>query len=226
LKHWSLRLALVAFLLAGFFLAQPSPDHSLFSELGIALEQWQLLVKEQPIVCGIGFLLIYVLATGLSIPGAAGFMLVAGGLFGFGWGLFLASFGSSLGALIAFLLFRAFLPRWTERKFPRQVEKLRSLLFENPGREGELLFLARLFPVVPYFLVNIAFSLSRIQPFRFYLISQLGMLPVTILYVAAGRELATSGTIGELISPLHLSLFLAIALLPGLLRYFGKRYLP
>ena len=57
-------------------------------------------------VAFIGYLVIYTIAAALSVPGAVVLTLGAGALFGFGWGLLLVSFASSIGATLAFLASR------------------------------------------------------------------------------------------------------------------------
>src|SRR5204863_10155079 len=49
------------------------------------------------------FFAVYVVVTGLSLPGAAILTLVAGALFGLLWGVVIVSFASTLGATLAFL---------------------------------------------------------------------------------------------------------------------------
>jgi uncharacterized membrane protein YdjX (TVP38/TMEM64 family) len=50
------------------------------------------------------YFVIYVTATALSLPGAIILTLGAGALFGLGFGLLLASFASTIGATLAFLV--------------------------------------------------------------------------------------------------------------------------
>jgi uncharacterized membrane protein YdjX (TVP38/TMEM64 family) len=60
------------------------------------------LYAAHPVSTALAFFGVYVLAAALSIPGAVVLTLAAGALFGWGLGLVLVSFASSVGALLAF----------------------------------------------------------------------------------------------------------------------------
>ena len=64
------------------------------------------LVQEQPLASAALYFGIYLAVAALSIPGAAMLTLAGGALFGFGAGLLLVSFASSIGATLAFLASR------------------------------------------------------------------------------------------------------------------------
>jgi uncharacterized membrane protein YdjX (TVP38/TMEM64 family) len=51
------------------------------------------------------------------------------------------------------------------------------------------LFTLRLIPAVPFFVINVVMGLTRLSPFTFWWVSQLGMLPATLVYVFAGASL-------------------------------------
>ena len=51
------------------------------------------------------------------------------------------------------------------------------------------LFAVRMSPIFPFFVINAAFGLTKIKTLTFYLISQLGMLPGTIIIILIGSEL-------------------------------------
>ena len=69
-------------------------------------EALQALVKTNPAQFIVGYFLIYVAVTALSIPGAAVMTLVAGALFGLWWGLLIVSFASTIGATLAMVMAR------------------------------------------------------------------------------------------------------------------------
>jgi pyruvate/2-oxoglutarate dehydrogenase complex dihydrolipoamide dehydrogenase (E3) component/uncharacterized membrane protein YdjX (TVP38/TMEM64 family) len=158
---------------------------------------------------------IYVGVAALSLPGAAILTLVGGAVFGLLWGTILVSFASTIGATLAFLLARFLFRDAVQRRFGGALETL------NRGieRDGALyLFLIRLVVVFPFFVVNLAMALTPIRVLPFYLASQLGMLPGTLVYVNAGTQLAGIDTPRDLLSP---GVILAFALL-GLLPLLGS----
>lgn len=137
---------------------------------------------------------IYVLVTGLSLPGAAILTLFFSYLLQQAWpgaggvasAVVLVSFASTTGASCAFLLARyLFRDAVTSRLGPR-LQRLDDAL----QREGPFyLFALRLIPVVPFFVINIAMGLTPLRLRTFWWVSQLGMLPGTIAYVLVGASL-------------------------------------
>lgn len=188
------------------------------------------LQQQSPLFVFGGALLIYVAVTGLSLPGATPLSLLYGWYFGWLWGVLLVSFASTSGASVAFLLSRFLFREGVERRFGKQLRKFRSAL----EREGPFyLFLLRLVPAVPFFLINMGMGLSPIRLWTFWWVSQLGMLPGTIIYVYAGssvpslEQLAEQG-IQAVFSPSQLAqILLALALLglfPLLVRRLVARF--
>ena len=72
----------------------------------------------------------------------------------------------------------------------------------------------RLVPAFPFFLINILFALTPIPALRFYLVSQLGMLAGTAVYVNAGTQLAQIDSLQGLLSPALIGSFVALGIFP------------
>jgi uncharacterized membrane protein YdjX (TVP38/TMEM64 family) len=164
-----------------------------------------------PFVYIAGFFLIYVAVTGLSIPGAAIMSLVAGALFGVVVGTIIVSFASTIGATLAFLSARFVLRDWVQGKFG---ERLRLI---NDGLEKDgafYLFTLRLIPVFPFFVINLLMGLTRIKTRTFFWVSQLGMLPATIVFVNAGTQISRIDSTAGLLSPALIASFVALAFFP------------
>lgn len=159
---------------------------------------------------------IYILVTGLSLPGALVLSLLYGWYFKFWAGLVIVSLSSTAGATLAFLMSRYFLKSAVEKKFSRRVESLQDR-FDKEG--PYYLFSMRLIPVFPFWLVNLAMGLTRIRASTFWWVSQLGMLPGTAVVVFTGagfpslKTLAVRGTSG-LLSPQMICGFLLLATFP------------
>ena len=159
---------------------------------------------------------IYVTVTALSLPGAAAMSLVGGALFGLGMGLLVISFASSIGATLAFLVARFLFRDAVQRKFSERLKAIN----EGVRREGAFyLFTLRLVPVFPFFVINLAMALTPIRTATFYIVSQIGMLPGTIVYVNAGTQLGQIESAGGILS---LELILSFALL-GIFPLIAKR---
>jgi uncharacterized membrane protein YdjX (TVP38/TMEM64 family) len=158
-----------------------------------------------------GFFLLYVAVTGLSIPGAAIMTLVAGALFGVVLGTLIVSFASTMGATLAFLSSRYLLRDWVQGKFG---ERLRAV---DDGLEKDgafYLFTLRLIPVFPFFVINLLMGLTRIKTGTFFWVSQIGMLPATIVFVNAGTQISRIDSTAGLLSPTLIASFVALALFP------------
>ena len=158
-----------------------------------------------------GFFLLYVAVTGLSIPGAAIMSLVAGALFGVVVGTLIVSFASTMGATLAFLSSRYVLRDWVQGKFG---ERLRAV---DDGLEKDgafYLFTLRLIPVFPFFVINLLMGLTRIKTGTFFWVSQIGMLPATIVFVNAGTQISRIESTAGLLSPTLIASFVALAFFP------------
>jgi len=165
------------------------------------------------------FFAIYVAVTALSIPGAAVMTLAAGALFGVIIGTIIVSFASSVGASLAFLTAR-FLLRDSLRA--RYGERLKAF-DAGVERDGAFfLFTLRLVPLFPFFLVNLLSGLTALRLPTFYGVSQLGMLPGTIAFVYAGTQLAQIESLRDVLSPGLIAAFVAIGVLPLLMRGFTR----
>lgn len=186
-----------------------------FSELKDKQAQLQSLVSENPYLSAGIYFLIYVIATAISIPGALIFTLAGGALFGFLYGTLLVSFASTIGALLGFLVARYFLHDYVQTRFASRL----TLINKKVKEEGALyLLFLRLVPVFPFVLVNLVMALTPIRSFTFYWVSQLGMLPATMIYVNAGTQIAKISSLNDITSP---SLLFALALL-GALPFISK----
>jgi pyruvate/2-oxoglutarate dehydrogenase complex dihydrolipoamide dehydrogenase (E3) component/uncharacterized membrane protein YdjX (TVP38/TMEM64 family) len=184
---------------------------------GALLEQ-----REQaPVLVAGAYMLIYVLVTALSLPGAAVLTLAGGAIFGVGLGTLLVSFASSLGALLAFLVARTLLRDLVRRRFGRQLAPIEA----GVARDGVFYLLSlRLAPVFPFFLVNLLMALTPMRAASYYLTSQLGMLPGTLVYVNAGTQLAQLRGLGGILSPPLLGSLLLLALFPWLAKAATRRW--
>ncbi|WP_429126872.1 FAD-dependent oxidoreductase [Aeromonas veronii] len=178
-----------------------------------AVAQW---VDSHFVSASLLFVLIYVLSTALSLPGASLLTLGGSALFGVAWGLLLVSFASTLGATLAFLSARFLLRDWVTARFGDKLATFQS----GMAKEGAFYLLSlRLIPIFPFFLVNLLMGLTPIRVSTYYWVSQLGMLPGTFVYVLAGSELGQLTSTGNILSP---GLMVALTLL-GLMPWLVKK---
>jgi len=168
-------------------------------------------INQNKVFAMLVFFISYVTITGFSLPGAVLLTLLGGGLFGFGYGLLLISFASSIGATLAFLVSRYLLRDYVQNKFGARLDAI------NKGIEKEgnfYLFSLRLIPVFPFFLINILMGLTKISTRNFYLVSQIGMLAGTAVYVWAGTQLSEINSLSGIASPSLLSALVLLGIFP------------
>jgi pyruvate/2-oxoglutarate dehydrogenase complex dihydrolipoamide dehydrogenase (E3) component/uncharacterized membrane protein YdjX (TVP38/TMEM64 family) len=206
-----LLVAVIAAAIAAFFLLDLGRHLSL-AEVKARQLSFAAAVAERPLASAATFFGVYVLAAALSLPGAATVLtLLAGALFGLGWGLLLVSFASSVGATLAFLASRYLLRDMVQARFG---EKLAAIDAGIRRDGGFYLFTLRIIPIFPFFLVNLVMGLTPIATRTFYWVSQLGMLAGTAVYVNAGTELARIDSLRGIASPAVLGSFVLLGLFP------------
>jgi len=173
--------------------------------------RFALLYAEHRLMVILGYGVIYVLATSLSLPGAAIMTLAGGALFGLWTGTIVVSFASTIGATLACFVSRYILRDWAQK---RLGDKLRTVN-EGIEREGPFYLLTlRLIPGFPFWLINLVMGLTTIPLRTFYWISQMGMLPGTIVYVNAGKELSKIESLSGILSPGLIISFVILGIFP------------
>jgi len=158
---------------------------------------------------------LYVLVAATSVPGATILTLAGGALFGLFIGVLLISFASTIGALLAFLSSRYLLRDWVRERFGQKLAGV-DAGFKRDG--STYLFMLRLVPVFPFFLVNLLMGLTKVRPLTFYWVSQVGMLAGTIVYVNAGTQLAGIDSLRGILSPALIGSFVILGCFPLLAR--------
>jgi uncharacterized membrane protein YdjX (TVP38/TMEM64 family) len=170
------------------------------------------------------YMAIYIVVTALSLPGAAVMTLAGGAMFGFWIGFVVVSFASTIGATLACFVARFLLRDWVQNRFG---DKLSTI---NKGIEKEgafYLFSLRLVPIFPFFVINLAMGLTTMKLLTFYWVSQIGMLPGTMVYVNAGKELGQIESLSGILSPGLILSFVILGLFPitvkKLLSFYKKK---
>lgn len=168
---------------------------------------------------------VYIVTTALSLPGAALLTLLGGGLFGLVTGTIIVSFASTIGATLAFLVSRLLLRDWVQDKFGRYL----SAFNDGIKKDGTFyLFTLRLIPAVPFFVINLVMGLTPMKTLSFFLVSQVGMLAGTMVFVNAGTQLAQIESLGGILSTKIIFSFVLLGIFPLLARklvsfYKGRR---
>ncbi|MDX9885524.1 FAD-dependent oxidoreductase [Thauera sp.] len=210
-----LLILLAAAALATTFFALDLHKVLTFDGIKASIGQFAAWRDASPLLVAGAYFVLYVIVTALSLPGAAVMTLAGGALFGLGWGLLIVSFASTIGATLAFLVSRHLLRDSVQARFGERLKAIN----DGIARDGAFyLFTLRLVPVFPFFLINLLMGLTPIRAATFYWVSQLGMLPGTLVYVNAGTELAAVSSLAGILSPTLLLSFALLGVFPLLAR--------
>jgi len=167
--------------------------------------------QDNPLLVLGTYFVIYLASTAFSLPGAAVLSLAGGALFGLTAGTLVVSFASTIGATLAMLIARVLLRDWVKNRFASQMTTINS--------EGAFyLFTLRLLPAVPFFVINLVMGLTPLRTVTFFWVSQLGMLPATLVYVNAGSELGKIQSIDDILSPQLIISFVLLGIFPLLVK--------
>ncbi len=159
------------------------------------------------------YFLLYLLVASAAVPGIVVFTLAGGAVLGFGWALLLVSFASSLGATLTLLVVRHVLADTLPAYMGPGMTRRLAHMTRGLEREGVFYLLSmRLIPLVPYGAINVLMGLTRMPVGRFYVFTQLGMLPTTIIYLQAGSHLAALESVSDVLQPQVAAVLIALAL--------------
>lgn len=176
------------------------------------------------------FMLVYIVAVSISLPGASILTLLGGFLFGIIPGAIYVVLSASIGAAIIFLAVKTALGDMLQRKAKGWVSKLEAGFRKNAF--NYLLFL-RLIPLFPFWVINIVPALLNVNLRVFFIATILGIIPGTTVYVAVGNGLSaifkTGGTpdLSIIFKPSVLIPILclaALSLVPLLYQKLRKKY--
>ena len=188
--------------------------------------KWLIIwANEEFLLSRLVFFISYIIFAGLSFPLLPSVLTIAAGaLFGVLEGVIIVSFASTIGACLCFLISRYFLADFVNNKFLKK----KSVIIKKFNEDGPWYLLSlRLIPTISFILINLVMGVLPISLKKFYYISQLGMLPATIVYVNAGSEISKVNNINDIMSFSLLLSFTLIAVFPfftnGLMSYFNTR---
>jgi len=210
-------LALLITAIAAFF----------FFDLGQWLTLEQLKAQQSdldnfrasnPLLVAAIYMLLYIVVTALSLPGATIMTLSGGAIFGLYLGTALALVSATIGATLAFLIARYLVGNWVQTRFADRIQAI------NQGIEKDgafYLFSLRLVPIFPFFVINVVMALTPLKTLTFFWVSLIGMLAGAGVYANAGTQIAQLENLSGIASP---SLLLSFALL-GVFPIIAKKTL-
>ena len=172
-------------------------------------EAIQLYYQENPVTTGLIYFVIYMVVFALALPAGAILSLAGGAIFGLFWGTVLVSFASSIGSTISFLISRLLLRDWVQQKFGSKLKSIN----EGVEKEGAFyLFTLRMVPAFAPAVINLTMGLTKMKVVTFYIVSQLGMLLGTMVYIYAGTQFGKP--LDSIVTPELLFAFALLGIFP------------
>lgn len=156
-----------------------------------------VFVHRHYIISVLLFIFTYFAVAALSIPIAAPMTILGGFLFGVIPGAFYTNIGATLGATGTFLLFRYVLGESFQRKYS---EKLKPFNYNLEMYGPQYLLTVRFIAAIPFFLVNILASFTKIPTITFMWTTSLGIIPGSIVFAYAGKQLGSINSVNEIFS--------------------------
>lgn len=200
-------------IIAGFFF--DIGQYLSFETIKEQHEKLILLIDSNFIFYFILLFFIYIIVTAFALPFAAIKTVLAGALFGLIPGVILTSFASSIGSTLCFLMSRFVLRDFVQNKYSKYLDKINKGIKEDGIY---YLFFLRLSPIFPFFIINLVFGLTKMKTMTFYIISQIGMLIGTVVFVNAGVQLSKISSMSDILSFNLILSFILIGLVPLIIK--------
>lgn len=155
---------------------------------------WESLARHQAmlsdwvgahrLLAAAAYTLLYIVLVAFSVPESAVVTVAGGLLFGTLIGGALAVLGSTIGAVILFLVARTALAKVVARRARPVIKRIR------PGikRDGFSYLLAlRLVPALPFWLVNLGAAMCGMKLWPYAAATLLGVIPATFVFASIGE---------------------------------------
>lgn len=210
-NRWRLLLAIVIAAIVLVFYLLGFDRYLSLDELRREETTLMHMYEMHPALWAFVYFAIYVAITGLSLPLSIPITLLGGAVFGVLWGSVIVTLAATLGATLSFWAARYLFRDWVQTRFERQLAAI------NRGIERDgifYLFLLRLIPAFPFFVINLVMGVTRMRTLTYFLVSLVGMIPGTVLYVNAGARLAQVKFLSDLLSPTLIASFVALGVFP------------
>jgi len=195
MKKYLVRIIILVVVVGGIFAAvnfidiNGAPIKSYFNLQKVFQNRDALLekVQDRMLLYSVVYILVYIGAVALSIPGAAVLSLLGGFLFGAIPATIFINIGATTGAFIIFVAARFFIGEMVQRKYNVKLGKFNKELDENGSN---YLITLRLIPIFPFFLINLFAGVTRIKPLTFLWTTSLGIIPGSFAYAYSGYAVA------------------------------------
>lgn len=210
------KIALASAALAVFAVLRLSGAGELISFENLQANRDRLLafVDAHYALSALAYVIVYVAAVALSVPGAAVLTLAGGFAFGAVAGTLLVNVGATAGAALVFLAARYLLGGWVQKRYGERLAAFNAEIERNGAR---YLLTLRLIPLFPFFLINLMAGLTTVRFTTFVWTTAAGIIPGSFVYAYAGSRLSVIDSPADIVSWKVLSALVllgALALVP------------
>lgn len=171
------------------------------------------------------YMVSFILAMALSLPGSSFFLTAAGLLFNIVPGIIYANIAATIGATMLFLTSRYIIGDWVQKKFAKQLSRFNH---EIADQGYFYLLMVRFIAIIPCFTINLLSGLTLVPTRTFLWTTSVGMIPSSIVFAFAGKKLAQMQSPDHFFSPPVIIAFVLLVLfkmtlLPLVYRHFKKK---
>lgn len=222
-------IIIIALALTVFF-ALGGPKYISLESLKSNREALTGFVADNFLMSIVGFIALYATLTAISFPGASFLSIFGGFLFGTLIGGSAITVGATTGAVGIFLAARYALGDSLTKKAGPYMKKFEAGLKEN---EISYLFILRLIPAFPFFIVNIVPALFDVKLRNYALTTFFGIIPGCFVYASVGAgagaildqggELELGGLMTQPKVLLPILGLITLSLMPVLYKKFFKK---
>lgn len=146
------------------------------------------IVSKHPVTSSLLFIIIYVTATALSVPGGSLLSITGGFLFPQPISTIYVVFAATVGATCLFIAAKTAIGGSLKRKAGPMMQKMQAGFRESAA--NYLLFL-RLVPLFPFWLVNLAPAFFGVKLSTFIWTTFVGIIPGAFVFTQAGVGLGS-----------------------------------
>ncbi|MBI2775184.1 TVP38/TMEM64 family protein [Candidatus Dependentiae bacterium] len=208
-KQKKITLFLILFLMSfAIYYAQHSSYLS-FACFNEGKEELLIQVQNSQTKASLIYILLYIIVAMLT-PSAAMFALAGGFLFGVLKATSFIIISATISGSIAFVATRYLLGRQMQNSYSVQLKKFND---ELKKYGSYYLLMVRIIPIFPFFLINIIAGLTKIPFSTFVWTTAIGIIPGTVIYTFAGRQLCTINSPRDILSPHLFAALLCLGLL-------------
>jgi uncharacterized membrane protein YdjX (TVP38/TMEM64 family) len=198
-------------------------DFLTFERLKVYRSELYDFVRGHMLVSIIGFIFIYIVVAGLSLPGSPVLTMAGSFVFGVFGAVVYVNIGATIGAVTAFSLSRYLVGDWVQARYKNKLT-----IFNQQVEQNGVYYLLtlRLMPLFPFTWINLFSGLTKMRLFTFLWTTSLGILPGTVVNAYAGSQLGRINSPEELFSSRVLIAFFLLglfALLPVIVKRLKKK---